>query len=146
MDDVQEMSPPNHSNDGVQGNNFGNQATLPAASNGAGNDDTRIVDNDAQGHTDEEKQTNSNEESDTETEEKDDDDKSSSSWLQNLRRGLGVTGMVKRLVYQHKILPTKKTPRRNVFSVEWIYHGIVTSFMRHPHVDDLDEYRKAISF
>jgi hypothetical protein len=82
MDDVQEMSPPNLSDDGVQGNNFGNQATLPAASNGASNDGTILVDNDAQDHTDEEKQANSNEESVTETEEKDDDDKSSSSGLQ----------------------------------------------------------------
>jgi hypothetical protein len=72
-----------------------NQATLPAASNGAGNDDTMLVDNDAQDHTDEKKQANSNEESDTETEVEDDDDKSSSSGLQNLQRGLGVTGMVK---------------------------------------------------
>jgi hypothetical protein len=84
MDDVQEMSPPNLSNDGVQGNNFGNQATLPAASNGASNDDTHLVDNDAQDHTDEEKQADSNEESDTETEEEDDDDQSSSSGLQKI--------------------------------------------------------------
>jgi hypothetical protein len=145
MDDVQEMSPPNLSDDGVQGKDFGNKATLPAASDGAGNDDTMLVDNDAQDHTDEEKQANSNEESDTETEEKD-DDKSSSSGLQNLWRGLGVTGMVKRLVYQHKILPTKKTPRHNVVTSEWIYHGIFTLFMRHHPVDDLDEYRKAIYF
>jgi hypothetical protein len=95
MDDVQEMSLPNLFDDGVHGNNFGNQATLPAASGGASNDDTMLVDNDAQDHTDEEKQANSNEESDTETKEKDDDDKSSSSGLQNLWRGLGVTGMVK---------------------------------------------------
>ena len=81
MDDVQETSPSNISVDGVQGNDIGNQAALPSASNGAGNDDTLLVDND--------------EESDTETEEKDDDDKSSSSGLQNLWRGLGVTGMVK---------------------------------------------------
>ncbi len=54
--------------------------------------------------------------------------------------------MVKRLVYQHKILPTKKTPRCNVVTVEWIYHRIFTSFMRHCPVDDLDEYRKAIYF
>ncbi len=74
MDDVQEMSPPNLSNDGVQGNEFGNQATLPAASDGTGNDDTMLVDNDAQYHTDEEKQADSNEESESETEEKDDDD------------------------------------------------------------------------
>ncbi len=32
MDDVQEMSPLNLSDDGVQGGNFGNQATLPVAS------------------------------------------------------------------------------------------------------------------
>ncbi len=95
IDDVQEMSLPNLSDDGVQSNNFGNQATLSAASNGAGNDGTILVDNDAQDHTDEEKQADSNEESDTETEEEDDDDKSSSSGLQNFRRGLGVTGMVK---------------------------------------------------
>jgi hypothetical protein len=146
MDDVQKMPLPNLSNDGVQGNDFSNHATLPAASNGAGNDNTMLVDNDAQGHTDEEKQANSNEESDTETEEKDDDDKSSSSGLQNLWRGLGVTGIVKQLVYQHKILPTKKTPRHNVVTAEWIYHGIFTSFMRHYPVDDLDENRKAIFF
>jgi hypothetical protein len=144
MDDVQEMSPPNLSDDGVQGNDFGNQATLPAASNGAGNDDTMLVDNDAQDHTDEEKQADSNEESDTETEEKDDDDKPSSSGLQNLWRGLGVTGMVKQLVYQHEILPTKKTPRCNVVTAEWIYHEIFTLFMHHCPVDNLDEYRKAI--
>jgi hypothetical protein len=95
MDDVQEMFPLNISDDDVQGNNFGNQATLPAASAGAGNVDTHLVDNDAQDHTDEEKQANSTEESDTETEEKDDVDKSSSSGLQNPWRGLGVTGMVK---------------------------------------------------
>jgi hypothetical protein len=146
MDDVQEMSPPNLSNDGVQGKHFGNQATLPAASDSAGNDDTMLVDNDAQDHTDEEKQADSNEESDTETEGEDDDDKSSSSGLQNLWRGLGVTGMVKRLVYQHKIIPTKKTPRCNVVTAEWIYHGIFTSFMHHHPVDDLDEYRNAIYF
>ncbi len=71
MDEVQETSPSNISNDGVQqGNNFGNQAALPSANNGASNDDTLLVDND--------------EESDTETEEKNDDDKSSSSGLQNL--------------------------------------------------------------
>jgi hypothetical protein len=87
MDDVQEMSPPNLSSDGVQGNDFGNQATLPAASNGDGNDNTMLVDIDAQDHTDEEKLANSNEESDTETEDKHDDDKSSSSGLQNLWRG-----------------------------------------------------------
>jgi hypothetical protein len=108
MDDVQETSPLNISDDGVQGNNLGNQATLPAPSDGAGNDNIMLVDNDAQYHTDEEKQADSNEEYDTETEEKDDDDKSSSSGLQNLPRGLGVKGMVNRLVYQHKILPTKK--------------------------------------
>jgi hypothetical protein len=84
MDDVQEMSPPNLSDEGEQGDDFGNQATLPAASDSAGNDDTMLVDNDAQDHTDEEKQADSNEESDTETEEKDDDEKSSSSGLQNL--------------------------------------------------------------
>jgi hypothetical protein len=28
--------------------------------------------------------------------------------------------------------------------VEWIYHGIFTSFMRYHPVDDLNEYRKAI--
>jgi hypothetical protein len=95
MNDVQEMSPSNLSDDGVQGDNFCNQATLPAASDSADNDDTMLVDNAAQDHTDEEKQANSNEESDTETEEEDDDDKSSSSGLQNLWRGLGVTGMVK---------------------------------------------------
>ncbi len=55
-----------------------------------------------------------------------------------------MTGMVKQLVYQHKTLPTKKTPRRNVVTVEWIYHGIFTSFMRYHPVDDLNEYRKAI--
>jgi hypothetical protein len=55
MDDVQEMSPPNLSDDGVKGNDFGNQATLPAASAGASNDNTHLVDNDAQDHTDEEK-------------------------------------------------------------------------------------------
>ncbi len=125
---------------------FGNQATFPAASAGAGNDNTHLVDNDAQDHTDEEKKATSNEESDTETEERDDDDKSLSSGLQNLWRGLGVTGMVKQLVYQHKILPTKKTPRCNVVTAEWIYHGIFTSFMCHCPVDDLDEYRKAIYF
>ncbi len=54
--------------------------------------------------------------------------------------------MVKQLVYQHKILPTKKTPRRNVVTAEWVYHRIFTSFMHHPPVDDLDEYRKAIYF
>ncbi len=54
--------------------------------------------------------------------------------------------MVKQLVYQHKILPTKKTPRRNVVTAEWIYHGSFTSFMHHCPVDDLDEYRKAIYF
>jgi hypothetical protein len=140
MDDVQEMSLSNISNDGVQGNDFGNQAALPSASNGAGNDNTLLVDNDeesdtetegkddddsvqgndfgnqaalpsasnsagndnkalvdnvAQESTDEAKQAASNEEFDTETEEKNDDDKSSSSGLQNLQRGLGVTGMVK---------------------------------------------------
>ncbi len=62
------------------------------------------------------------------------------------QRGLGVTGMVKQLVYQHKILPTKKTPRRNVVTAERIYHRIFTSFMHHRPVDDLDEYRKAIYF
>jgi hypothetical protein len=87
MDDVQKMFLPNISNDGVQGNDFGNQATLPAASVGAGNDDTHLADNDAQDHTDEEKRANSNEESDTETDKKDDDDKYSSSGLQNLWRG-----------------------------------------------------------
>ncbi len=76
----------------TQGNNFGNQAALPSASDGAGNDNTALVDNVAQENTDEAKQAASNEESDTETEEKNDDDKSS---LQNLPRGLGVTGMVK---------------------------------------------------
>jgi hypothetical protein len=60
MDDVQETSPSNISNDGVQGNNFSNQAALPSASDSASNDDTLLVDND--------------EESDTEAEEKDDDD------------------------------------------------------------------------
>ncbi len=50
----------NISNDGVQGNDIDNQAALPSASDGAGNDDTLLFDND--------------EESDTETEEKDDDD------------------------------------------------------------------------
>jgi hypothetical protein len=105
-----------------------------------------LVLNYAQDHTDEEKQANSNEEYDTETEEKYDDDKSSSSGLQNLWRGLGVTGMVKRLVYQHKICLTKKIPRRNEVTANWIYHGIFTSFMHHCPVDDLDEYRKAISF
>jgi hypothetical protein len=55
MDDVQETSPPNLSDDGVQGDDFGNQTTLPAASNGASNDDTMLVDNEAQYHTDEEK-------------------------------------------------------------------------------------------
>jgi hypothetical protein len=105
-----------------------------------------LVDNDAQDHTDEEKQADSNEESDTETEEEDDEDKSSSSGLKNLWRGLGVTGMVKQLAYQHKILPTKKTPRHNVVTAEWIYHGIITSFVHHRPVDDLDEYRKAFYF
>jgi hypothetical protein len=59
MDGVQETSPSNIY-DGVQGNDIGNQAALPSASNGAGNDNTLLVDND--------------EESVTETEEKDDDD------------------------------------------------------------------------
>ncbi len=79
-----------------------NQAALPSVSNGAGNDNTALVDNVAQENTDEAKQATSNEESDTETKKKNDDDKSSSSGLQNLQRGLGVTGMVKRLVYQHR--------------------------------------------
>jgi hypothetical protein len=65
MDDVQEMSPPNLSDDGVQGDDFGNQATLPAASDGASNDNTMLVENDGQDHTNEVKQANSNEESDT---------------------------------------------------------------------------------
>ncbi len=132
--------------DSVQGNAFGNQAALPSTSDGASNDNTVLVDNDAQENTDEAKQAASKEESDIETEEKNDDDKSSSSWLQNLQRGLGVTGMVKQLVYQHKFLPTKKTPRRNVFTAEWIYHGFFTSFMRYCPVDDLKEYRKAMHF
>jgi hypothetical protein len=105
-----------------------------------------LVDNVAQENTDEAKQATSNEESDTETEEKNDDDTSSSSGFQNLWRGLGLTGMVKRLVYQHKTLPTKKTPRCNVVTAEWIYHGIFTSFMWYHPVDDLNEYRKAIYF
>jgi hypothetical protein len=132
--------------DSIQGDNFGNQAALPSASNGARNDNTALVDNVAQEDTGEAKQATSNEESDTETEEKNDDDKSSSSGLQNLQRGLGVTGMAKQLVYQHKTLPTKKAPRRNEVTVRWIYHGIFTSFMRYCPVDDLIEYRKAIYF
>jgi hypothetical protein len=132
--------------DSVQGNNFCNQAALPSASNGAGNGNTAFVDNVAQENTDEAKQAASNYESDTEIEEKNYDDKSSSFGLQNLQRVLGVTGMVKQLVYQHKTLPTKKTPRRNVVTAEWIVHGIFTSFMQYHPVDDLNEYRKAIYF
>jgi hypothetical protein len=191
MDDVQETSPSNISDDGVKGNNISNQAAISSASNGAGNDDTLLVDsyeesdteteekndddsvqgkdignqaallsasnsagndntvlvdNVAQENTDEAKQAASNDESDTETEEKNYDNKSSSFGLQNLQRVLGVTGMVKQLVYQHTTLPTKKTPRCNVFTAEWIYHGIFTSFMWYCPVDDLNEYRKAIYF
>ncbi len=54
--------------------------------------------------------------------------------------------MVKQLVYQHKTRPTKKTPRRNVVPVEWIYYGIFTSFIWYCPVDDLNEFRKAIYF
>jgi hypothetical protein len=46
MDDVQEKSLLNHSNDGVHGNDLGNQATLPVPSNGADNDNTMLFDND----------------------------------------------------------------------------------------------------
>ena len=54
--------------------------------------------------------------------------------------------MGKQLVYQNKVILTKKTRQSNVVSAEYIYHGIFTSFMRHCPVDDLDEYRKAIYF
>jgi hypothetical protein len=74
MDDVQERSPSNISDDGLQGNNVGNQAALPSASIGNGNDNTLVVDNDAQLKSDEEKQADSNEDSDTEHEERDVDD------------------------------------------------------------------------
>ncbi len=43
-------------NDSVQGDNFGNQAALPSASDGAGNDNTVLFDNVAQENTDEAKQ------------------------------------------------------------------------------------------
>ncbi len=76
---------------------FGNQAALPSASDGAGNDNTGLVDNVAQENTDEAKLAASND--DTETEEKNYDDKSSSFGLQNLQRVLRVTGMIKQLVY-----------------------------------------------
>ncbi len=55
MSDVQ-MCSPNLSNDGVeQSNSFGNQATLPNASNRSGIEDKHLVDNDAQDDTDDEK-------------------------------------------------------------------------------------------
>jgi hypothetical protein len=88
-----------------------------------------LVDNDSPENTFEAKEANSNEESDPQTEEKNYDDKSSSSGLQNLQRGLGVTGINKQLVYQHKTLPTKKTPICNVATAEWIYHGFFNSFI-----------------